>query len=101
SEVGVRIVSRNVSPDGPFAARLVFDKPVVLRAGDRFVIRATAPLNTIAGGVITDPYAPKRAVPWPVALSSAQRLEHLLAEAGADGLDVSSLRIRVGERDAE
>ena len=50
----------------PFAARIVLDAPVLLRAGDRFVLRSSAPLNTVGGGVITDPYAPRRARPWRV-----------------------------------
>ena len=47
----------------------------VLRAGDRFVLRTSAPLNTIAGGVVTDPYAPRRAAIWPAGLSSVERLD--------------------------
>src|SRR5581483_8808343 len=74
SEVGARIVARQASADEPFAARVVLDEPVVLRAGDRFVIRTSAPLNTIGGGVIVDPYAPKRARPWPASLDPVDRL---------------------------
>jgi selenocysteine-specific elongation factor len=97
SEVGARIVSRDLRTGGPFSARLAFDEPVLLRAGDRFVIRTSAPLNTIAGGVITDPYAAKRARPWPTELSSAERLERLVIEAGTDGIEVPTLPVRLGE----
>jgi len=96
AEVGARIVARGVESARPFAARLVLDEPVLLRAGDRFVLRTSAPLNTIGGGVITDPYAPKRARPWTPSLSAGERVTQLLDEAGGDGLEVSSLAVRVG-----
>jgi selenocysteine-specific elongation factor len=104
SEVGARVVMRRGSETGQretASARIVFEKPVLLRAGDRFVLRATAPLNTIAGGVITDPYAPRRAVPWVPDLSMEERLDRLTAESGAHGLELSSLRIRLGVREAD
>lgn len=96
AEVGARLVARDVSATEPFAARVVLDEPVLLRAGDRFVIRSSAPLNTIAGGVITDPYAPRRARPWKPGLSTEQRLDQLVAESGADGVEAASLQVRLG-----
>jgi selenocysteine-specific elongation factor len=102
SEVGARVVARagEVSRDARFAARLVFDAPVVLRAGDRFVLRATAPLNTVAGGVVTDPYAPRRARPWAAGLSAGQRLLQIVGEAGVHGVELVSLPVRLGETPA-
>jgi selenocysteine-specific elongation factor len=100
AEVGVRVVSREVAHGAPFAARLAFDEPVVLRAGDRFVIRTSAPLNTIAGGVIADPYAPKRARPWPAALSTDERFRRIVDEGGSEGVAVPSLPVRLGETPA-
>jgi selenocysteine-specific elongation factor len=38
SEVGARVVARVVTEGAPFAAGLSFDEPVVLAAGDRFVL---------------------------------------------------------------
>ncbi len=95
-EVGARVVARERTLDLPFGARLVFDQPVVLRAGDRFVLRTTSPLNTIGGGVITDPYASPRARAWETGLTSRERLERLLAESGAQGLELSTLPVRIG-----
>ncbi|HXT15831.1 MAG TPA: SelB C-terminal domain-containing protein, partial [Gemmatimonadaceae bacterium] len=95
SEVGARIVTRAAS-GGTFAARIIFDQAVVLRAGDRFVVRTSAPLNTIAGGVITDPYALKRAKLWPVGLGVADRLARLVSEAGGQGVPFASIPVRAG-----
>jgi selenocysteine-specific elongation factor len=97
AEVGARVVARAVDPARPFAARLVLDEPVLLRAGDRFVLRTSAPLNTIGGGVITDPYAPKRARRWTPGQSTRERLSQLLDEAGSDGLEIATLSVRLGE----
>jgi len=96
SEVGARVVARVVTEGMPFAARLSFDEPVVVRAGDRFVLRATSPLNTIGGGVITDPCPPRRARIWQPGISSAERLEEMVSEAAGGGLDLSELPVRLG-----
>jgi selenocysteine-specific elongation factor len=96
SEVGARIVTREARVDAPFAARIVLSEPLVLRAGDRFVVRTSAPLNTIAGGVVTDPYPSRRARALPVGLDASERLDHLLSEAGGDGIETSALPVRLG-----
>ena len=96
SEVGARIVSREAKPGSTFSARLAFDAPVVLRAGDRFVLRESAPINTVGGGVITDPHAPRRGKPWPVGLSRVERLRQLLEESASHGVSLASLPIRLG-----
>lgn len=96
AEVGARIVARDVPESGVFAARVVLDAPVITRAGDRFVVRTTAPLNTLAGGIVVDPYAPKRARVWPVDASDAERLGLLLIESGPSGLARAVLPVRLG-----
>jgi selenocysteine-specific elongation factor len=96
AEVGARIVARDVSPDQPFAARVVLDEPLMLRAGDRFVVRTSAPLNTIAGGIVTDPYPPRRARPFPVGLDVRQRFERMLIDAAGEGVALATLPIRLG-----
>ncbi len=99
SEVGARIVVA----DGPLApgmrasARVVLDEAVVARAGDRFVLRAASPVATLGGGVVLDPHAPLRARPWPAAgRSPADRLALLVSEAGAAGVQVGDLSVRLG-----
>ena len=96
SEVGARVVAKVVTEGEPFAARLSFDQPVVLRAGDRFVLRATSPLNTIGGGVITDPYPPRRARLWEPGLSATARLERMVSEASTLGIELAELPVRLG-----
>jgi selenocysteine-specific elongation factor len=96
TEVGARIVSRDAKPGTTFSARLAFDAPVVLRAGDRFVVRESAPLNTIGGGVIADPNAPRRGRPWPVGIGRTDRFRRLLEESAGHGVAVSSLPVRLG-----
>jgi len=98
SEVGARVVmrARVVTSDEPIAARIVLDEPVVLRAGDRFVLRTTAPLNTIGGGIVVDPYAPRRAKPWPVGMDVAERLRNIVDEAGPNGVPSRELPVRLG-----
>lgn len=101
SDVGARVVARELRPGEACAARVTLDEPVVLRAGDRFVLRSSAPLNTIGGGIVTDPYAPRRARPWPTGLPSDERLLRMLDEAGTAGLDAASLPVRLGLSPAE
>jgi selenocysteine-specific elongation factor len=59
--------------------RVTTDAPLAIRGGDRFVLRLPAPLRTIGGGVVIDPYARRRPLPHP----SVQELDKLSAESGA------------------
>src|SRR6185437_9956922 len=45
---------------------------------------------------ITGQYAPRRERLWPTGLTATERLRHLVAEAGARGLDVRDLPVRLG-----
>jgi selenocysteine-specific elongation factor len=98
SEIGARVVAASGSHTSgrPFAARIVLEHPVVARAGDRFVLRLASPATTIGGGVICDPLPPRRARPWPLGLGTTERLRLLLDEAGAQGIEVTSLPVRLG-----
>ena len=99
AEVGARLVGLDggVAPGNATSARVVLDEPVVARAGDRFVLRDASPARTIGGGVITDPVAPPRARPWPLETRSpAHVLRRLLREAGANGIAINELPVRLG-----
>jgi selenocysteine-specific elongation factor len=103
AEVGARIVAKGgVAPGSLRAARLILDLPVTARAGDRFVLRAGSPVTTIGGGTITDPQPPsRRAKPWPSPGAAEQdRIDWMLKEAGASGLAIASLPVRLGVRPA-
>ena len=105
ADAGVRVVATGgpMTPGESRTARLILDAPMVARAGDRFVLRGGAPFGTIGGGIVTDPLPPSaRAKPWPHAgASDAERLEWMLDEAGATGLDVAPLSLRLGTRAAQ
>jgi selenocysteine-specific elongation factor len=101
SEVAGRIVTKeSPEPGVPFGARVVLDAPIVVRAGDRFVVRTTAPLNTIAGGVVVDPYPPRRARVWPANLDVVARLDRIIDESASEGVRVADLPVRLGLRAA-
>jgi selenocysteine-specific elongation factor len=95
SEVGARVIA-TASDEKPEVARIVLDTPVVVRAGDRFVLRRSSPLETIGGGIVIDALPPRRAKPWPRGLSEKARLELMIRESGAAGLDTRCLPQRLG-----
>jgi selenocysteine-specific elongation factor len=98
-EVGARIVtpSGSLQPGELTTARIVVDQPIVVRAGDRFVLRSASPVATIGGGVVTDPAIPPRAKPLPqVAMTIESRLAYFVSEAGGEGVSIAELPIRLG-----
>jgi selenocysteine-specific elongation factor len=106
NEVGARLVVRDATlePGVTLSARVVLDEPIVVRAGDRFVLRAASPVSTIGGGIVTDPLAPVRARPWPLESRDPRTtLAALADEAGAAGVSVRELPVRLGimPRDVE
>ena len=61
------------------------------------MLRDASPARTIGGGVITDPVAPLRARPWPLEERTPSRLlQHLLDEAGSQGVLLHDLPVRLG-----
>jgi selenocysteine-specific elongation factor len=105
AECGARVVVLGgpLAPGAVRPARLVLDAPLVLRAGDRFVLRGGAPHTTIGGGVVTDPLPlTPRVRPWPQsAPEPRQRLLWMLEEAGPLGVELTPLGIRLGLRPTE
>jgi len=87
-------------PGGRGVARVVLQRPIIARAGDRFVLRRESPAATVGGGTVTDPLPPRRrARRWNANPSSAaERLALLLDEAGAQGLETDTLYLRLGVR---
>lgn len=105
AECGARLVvaGGTLAPGRVAAARVVLDAPMVLRAGDRFVLRGGSPHTTIGGGTVTDPLPiTPRARPWPSTHAEPrERLQWMLVEAGAAGIDVNALPLRLGLRPPE
>jgi selenocysteine-specific elongation factor len=105
--LGTSEILARVSPRAPagsnrrLLARLVTERPVVARGGDRFVIRSYSPAATLGGGWVLDP-VPERRAPWPVDLASpdpAHRVQALVARRRR-GLDVAQLPLVLGESPA-
>jgi selenocysteine-specific elongation factor len=99
AEVGATLHTAEgaLAADVACAARIVLDAPLLARGGDRFVLRLPAPLATIGGGVVSDPFPGRRAKPFPRAgLGVLERLGAILDEAGAQGIDARSLAVRLG-----
>ena len=109
AEAGCRLASVRWFPDSPrlALARIITDAPVTLRGGDRFVLRLPAPLRTIGGGVVVDPYARRRALPGDpgpieaLATSSVARFSFALAAEGPRGVAIRDVPIRAGCTPAE
>jgi len=110
SEVGARLAAAT----GPIRsgelvlARVITDAPVTLRGGDRFVLRLPAPLRTIGGGVVVDPYSRKRALSHDspeqleaLASSSRARFARMIAAEGLRGVPAREVPIRTGCAPAE
>ncbi|MGH7645279.1 MAG: selenocysteine-specific translation elongation factor [Gemmatimonadales bacterium] len=92
---------RAIAPGERGLARLVLERPLVARGGDRFVLRSFSPVTTIGGGVVLDPFPPRR----PARLtrraltprqSPAERVLAWVAEAGLEGLRSSGIPVRLG-----
>jgi selenocysteine-specific elongation factor len=104
AEVGARLVSAQRESLAGSAAlvRITTDAPLVVRGGERFVLRLPAPVRTIGGGIVIDPYARRRPLPQQVhnleglCTTAASRLEFMLAAAGERGIRESDIPVRVG-----
>ena len=115
TEIGVHAGRAKPGPDlfsrtptascvGPAVfARITTDAPIVLRGGDRFVIRLPAPLRTIGGGVVLDPYARRRPIPRLSAdqlkmlpVEPGARLRFLLDTESTRGVSIRDVPVRIG-----
>jgi len=101
AEVLARVAQvRVIAPGETAAARLLLEHPIVARGGDRFVVRSFSPVTTIGGGVVLDPFPPKRPRVSERGLSvgqlPAERLARFVDEAGLAGLHVDSIAVRLG-----
>ena len=56
----VPLQADNVAPGAEARVQLVFDAPVFVVLGDRFIVRNAQGTRTVGGGVVLDPQAPER-----------------------------------------
>ena len=101
AEVLARVAQvRAIAPGETAPARLMLERPLVARGGDRFVIRSFSPVTTIGGGVVLDPFPPKRPRVSERGLTvdqaPAERLARFVDEAGLSGVRASGLGVRLG-----
>ncbi|TAL10079.1 MAG: selenocysteine-specific translation elongation factor [Nitrospirae bacterium] len=64
-----------IDPGGSGRAQIVLDRPVGALRGDRFILRDQSAQQTLAGGVVLDPFAPARKVRTPARLAVLAALE--------------------------
>jgi selenocysteine-specific elongation factor len=98
--------SAEVAPGKGGLAQLRLEAPVVALHGDRFILRSYSPAETIAGGVIVDPFATKhRAREMPVTLELLRLLMRddrtakfggFVKAAGTRGLRLADLAAATG-----
>jgi len=102
AEVLARVVqTRAISPGESGLARLLLERPLVARGRDRFVLRSFSPVTTIGGGVVLDPFPPRRPARLrqrrlAVTQAPAERLQILADEAGLSGVLAGDLPVRLG-----
>ena len=92
---------------------LRLETPAILARGDRFILRAYSPPQTLAGGLILDPQPPRTAIRTEAALARCRRLDFdpastegasaeeravavMVEDAGPAGLPMASLTSRAG-----
>ena len=99
ADVGARVVTRGgaLQPGAVAAARLILQEPVLVRAGDRFVLRLASPASTIGGGVVVDPLPPRRrSAPWNRLERAEDTLGRMLMEASGEGVEQELVPVRSG-----
>src|SRR5438094_6086920 len=64
-----------IEPGGSGRAQIVLGRPIGALHGDRFILRDQSARQTLAGGVVLDPFAPARKVRTPARLAVLAALE--------------------------
>jgi len=106
TEVGARLTAidgADLRGGGYVLARITAESAIPLRGGDRFVLRLPAPVGTIGGGTVIDPYARRRSVSRlsteemrALSLSAEKRLEWILDAEGVRGVKILEISVRTG-----
>ncbi|HEU4747153.1 MAG TPA: SelB C-terminal domain-containing protein, partial [Gemmatimonadaceae bacterium] len=111
TEVGARLTpidGGDLRAGGAAVARITAESPIPLRGGDRFVLRLPAPVGTIGGGTVIDPYARRRSITRrsaeemrALSLSAEKRLAWTLDAEGVRGVPIAEIPVRTGLTPAE
>jgi selenocysteine-specific elongation factor len=91
-----------IAPGATGLARIVLERPLVVRGADRFVVRSYSPLQTIGGGWVADPCPPRHSR-WPAGLESPDpgaRLESLVSRR-TGGVHLEAVPVLTGWTPAE
>jgi selenocysteine-specific elongation factor len=78
--------------------RLRFERPAVLSRGDRFILRAYSPPETVAGGLVLDPHPIRGPIRTAPSLARFARLD--AGDPGADDATDRAVTTMVNERGA-
>ncbi len=100
-----------VTPGDETWAQLRTEEPIVAMPGDRFILRRESPVETLGGGTILDPWAPRArkkrhsAIAQELTALRAGNTDILLSRAGAQGMDLPTAitrqvsgGVRLGDR---
>lgn len=102
-EAEIRFLERDEAryPDRP-AARILLAEPALILPGDRFILRRSSPLETIAGGIVVDSAPPRKRrkdlAVWIAQLEQSDVLTRigLYADSAPHGLSRQELIARGG-----
>lgn len=89
AEVLARIsTAAPVEPGAGAIVRMVLERPMVVRGGDRLVLRSYSPVATIGGGSVIDPFPPRRSRPADLSVTgvTAEDRAGLLIARRPDGV---------------
>jgi selenocysteine-specific elongation factor len=105
-EAEVRRIGRTdaITPGARAYVRLVLSSPLLLLPGDRFIVRMFSPVITIAGGVVLDIAAPRRANPDRLRILENAPLPEriaMLTRESRYGLGMPELVARIGLLESE
>jgi selenocysteine-specific elongation factor len=107
AELGGRLRVLGTSGDGTLDVEVVLRDEAVLLPGDRFVLRRSAPVDTVGGGVIVDAHPPRRTrriageTATSVPAVPADRVPSRVARAGVAGAAPSDLAAELGLLEGE
>jgi selenocysteine-specific elongation factor len=78
----VPLEGSTLSPGSSGYAQIVFETPICVIPGDRFIVRDAQAIHTLGGGVVLDPFAPSRKRRSPERMRYLHALERMIAGEG-------------------